>query len=198
MKEGRVPVLIGAWSEDQERKILLTLDPIAAMAEGDKGAIQALLAQVQFQSQSIGPLLEKLAGEAGWQAVRQPGDLKDPGAQIDKAAELQKKWGAALGQIWQIGPNRLACGDCTDEAVVTALFAGARARLVWTDPPYGISYAEKNKYLNRTDRGNRIQRPIENDSLPPEKLRQLWANALSLVPGEKAWRCTRRCPRDPS
>jgi len=57
--------------------------------------------------------------------------------------------------------------------------------LVWSDPTFGIAYAEKNKYLNRTDRGNRIQRPIENDSLPPEKLRELWANALSLVPGEK-------------
>jgi DNA modification methylase len=184
-KDGKVPVLIGSWSEDQERKILLTLDPIAAMAESDKVAIEALLAQVQFSSQSMGPLLEKIAGEAGWQAVRQPGDLLEPAAQIDKAAELQKQWDTALGQIWQIGPNRLACGDCNDEAVVTALFAGARARLVWTDPPYGISYAEKNKYLNRTDRGNRIQREIANDSLPPEKLKELWANALSLVPGEK-------------
>jgi hypothetical protein len=75
--------------------------------------------------------------------ARNPGDLREPAAQIDKAAELQKKWGTALGQIWQIGPNRLAVGDCTDEAVVTALFAGAKARLVWTDPPYGISYAAK-------------------------------------------------------
>ncbi len=185
VKDGKVPVLIGSWTEDQERKILLTLDPIAAMAEGDKGAIEKLLAQVQFSSQSIGPLLEKIAGEAGWQSVRQPGDLKEPEAQIDKAAELHKKWGTALGQIWQIGPNRLAVGDSTAEAVIAALFAGARARLVWTDPPYGISYAAKNEYLNRTDRGNRIQREIANDSLPPEKLRELWAGALSLVPGEK-------------
>src|SRR5580704_15176869 len=108
-KDGKVPVLIGSWTEDQERKILLTLDPIAAMAEGDKGAIEKLLSQVQFSSQSIGPLLEKIAGEAGWQGVRQPSDLKEPPAHIDKASELQKKWGTALGQIWQIGPNRLAC-----------------------------------------------------------------------------------------
>ena len=114
-KDGKVPVLIGSWTEDQERKILLTLDPIAAMAEGDKGAIEKLLSQVQFSSQSIGPLLEKIAGEPGWQSVRQPGDLKEPEAQIDKAGELQKKWGTAVGQIWQIGPNRLACGDCTED-----------------------------------------------------------------------------------
>lgn len=93
--------------------------------------------------------------------------------------------GHRVGADWQIGPNRLACGDCTDEAVVTTLFAGAKARLVWSDPPYGISYADKNKYLNRTDRGNRIQREIAGDSLPPEKVKELWATALSLVPGEK-------------
>src|SRR5437879_9289067 len=51
VKDGKVPVLIGSWSADQEHKILLTLDPIAAMAEGDNGAIEKLLARVQFSSQ---------------------------------------------------------------------------------------------------------------------------------------------------
>jgi hypothetical protein len=35
--------------------------------------------------------------------VRQSGDLTEPAAQVDKAAELQKKFGTALGQIWQVG-----------------------------------------------------------------------------------------------
>ena len=29
-----------------------------------------------------------------------------------------------------------------------------RFRMIWTDPPYGVDYAGKNKYLNRSDRGN--------------------------------------------
>jgi 16S rRNA G966 N2-methylase RsmD len=33
-------------------------------------------------------------------------------------------------------------------------------RMVWTDPPYGVDYAGKNEYLNRGDRGNRIQKTI--------------------------------------
>src|SRR5258708_37077130 len=37
--------------------------------------------------------------------------------------------------------------------------------MVWTDPPYGVDYAAKNAFLNRSDRGNRIQTPIENDKL---------------------------------
>jgi hypothetical protein len=31
----KVPVLVGDWSEEQERKILATLDPLAAMATAD-------------------------------------------------------------------------------------------------------------------------------------------------------------------
>src|SRR5438552_14111717 len=41
----KVPVLVGSWSEEQELKILATLDPLAAMAEADKDALDALLGQ---------------------------------------------------------------------------------------------------------------------------------------------------------
>jgi hypothetical protein len=37
-----VPVLVGNWSEDAERKILATLDPLAAMAVGDEQAYAQL------------------------------------------------------------------------------------------------------------------------------------------------------------
>jgi DNA modification methylase len=63
---------------------------------------------------------------------------EDPGPQIDKAAELQEKWGTALGQVWELGEHRLVCGDCTDEAVVEAVMRGERARYGFNDPPYGI------------------------------------------------------------
>jgi hypothetical protein len=32
--------------------------------------------------------------------------------------------------------------------------------------------------LNRSDRGNRIQKPIENDSLPPEEVSALFRDSL--------------------
>jgi hypothetical protein len=43
--------------------------------------------------------------------------------------------------------------------------AVASPEMIWTDPPYGVDYAAKNAYMNRSDRGNRIQVPIENDKL---------------------------------
>ncbi len=95
------------------------------------------------------------------------GVLKDPPAQVDKASELMAKWATQTGQVWQIGPHRMVCGDCRDETVVGRLWpkGGPKLRMVWTDPPYGVDYAAKNAYLNRADRGNRVQTPIENDSL---------------------------------
>lgn len=57
----RVPVLVGSWSEEQERKILATLDPLGAMAERDNEALQALLGDLQTDSVAVGALLGALA-----------------------------------------------------------------------------------------------------------------------------------------
>ena len=40
----KIPVLVGDWTEEQERKILLTLDPIGGMATANKerGSFEAL------------------------------------------------------------------------------------------------------------------------------------------------------------
>jgi hypothetical protein len=43
---GEIPVLIGSWTPEQERKILATLDPIGAMATQDAAALDTLLQQI--------------------------------------------------------------------------------------------------------------------------------------------------------
>ena len=44
-----------------------------------------------------------------------------------------------LGDIWQLGVHRLICGDSTDAAVIDRLMDGVKAKLLLTDPPYGIN-----------------------------------------------------------
>jgi hypothetical protein len=46
-----------------------------------------------------------------------------------------------LGDIWQLGPHRLICGDALDPAVVDLLMDGKQARMVFTDPPYNVPIA---------------------------------------------------------
>jgi hypothetical protein len=162
---------------------LLTYDPIAAMAGADKAAMDALLASVHTDSHLVASLLERIAGEAAWQVLNDSTEVVEVPAQIDKAAELQAKWGTAPGQAWQIGPHKLVCGDSRQKAVAGRLWrdGGPKIRLVWTDPPYGIDYAAKNAYLNRTDRGNRIQTPIENDNLTAGETGFMFKQALEVA-----------------
>ena len=72
----------------------------------------------------------------------------DPGAQVDKAEELQAKWQVKPGDLWTIGKHRLLCGDSTKAEDVARVMGGEKFRLMWTDPPYGVSYADKNRFLN--------------------------------------------------
>jgi DNA modification methylase len=180
-----VPVLIVDLNDEEADKLLLTLDPLASMAEADQQKVMTLLETVRTDSQAVASLLERIAGEAAWQAMNDPAKVVDVTAQLDKAAELQAKWGTAAGQAWQIGPHRLVCGDCRDEGTVGRLWrdGGAKLRMVWTDPPYGVNLASKNARLNRTDRGGRVQRPIVGDDMEPEEVGALFCDALLATKG---------------
>lgn len=47
------------------------------------------------------------------------------------------------GDCWLLGPHRLICGDATNVEEAARLLNGDRAACLWTDPPYGVSYAGK-------------------------------------------------------
>ena len=96
------------------------------------------------------------------------------------------------GQIWQLGDHRLMCGDSTNADDVATLMNGEKADMVFTDPPYGVDYASKNKYLNAISRGNRIQVPIENDALSSaeEEKEALWIPAFTNAFNNATDRCS--------
>lgn len=48
-----------------------------------------------------------------------------------------------LGQIYQLGRHRLMCGDSTKIEDVEKLMNGAKADIVFTDPPYGMKKENK-------------------------------------------------------
>lgn len=60
----------------------------------------------------------------------------DAPPQIDRAAELQKKWGTERGQLWSLGEHRLLCGDCDNTADIDRLMNGHKWDVTVIDPPF--------------------------------------------------------------
>ncbi len=78
------------------------------------------------------------------------------------------------GDAYTLGRHRLLCGDCTRAHDVDRLLAGERPALIYTDPPYGMSY--------RSSR----HRPIAGDELRGADLTNLVRDALALAAARKA------------
>lgn len=43
-----------------------------------------------------------------------------------------------LGDIWEIGPHRLVCGNATEISIYSKLLESQHAQMVFTDPPYNV------------------------------------------------------------
>jgi site-specific DNA-methyltransferase (adenine-specific) len=133
-----------------------------------------LLRDVNSDNEAVTQMLANLAQDSGLYAA--PAEAPEP--QIDRADELQQQWQTARGQLWVIGKHRLLCGDSTNAEDVARVMHGQLAQLVVTDPPYGVKYADKNKFLNAISPGNRIQAHIEGDHSSKEDTQTLWRTAF--------------------
>jgi DNA modification methylase len=148
--DAQVPVLVLDVSAEEADKILLTLDPLAAMAESDAERIKLLLQTVRTDNQALEELLRRTAGAQLWSVLH---PQAEPPAQIDQAGELQRKWGTRDDQLWRIGEHRLLCGDATKAEDVAMLMGDERAVLFATDPPYAVGYTGGSHPQSWANRG---------------------------------------------
>lgn len=88
---------------------------------------------------------------------------------------------ARAGDLWLLGDHRLICADSTKADTWAALMDGRQASMVFTDPPYGVSYQD--------GKGN--FKEIQGDALRRGQLRDMlhsaFAAALPHTARDAAW-----------
>lgn len=83
--------------------------------------------------------------------------------------ELPPEPKSKLGDIYQLGNNRLMCGDSTVLEDVEKLMGGEQADMLLTDPPYNVNYEGKTK--------DKLK--IKNDQMGNDNFRQFLTDAFS-------------------
>jgi DNA modification methylase len=130
-----VPVLVLDVTAAEAEKLLLTLDPISALARPHPEALAALLERVRASSEAVADLFEGLARAAGLPLSALRADPEE--------IPVRTPPRTSPGDLWELGRHRLLCADATDGDAVHRLMAGERADLLVTDPPYGVGYVGK-------------------------------------------------------
>lgn len=109
----------------------------------------------------------------GFTEAEQERILNPDGKLID--GKKDAKYQIKIGDCFQIGRHRIICGDSTKPETYKKLIGENKIHLVFTDPPYGVSYkGMANQGRRNMDRGNnRVWEEIENDDLRGEDLYKL-------------------------
>ena len=171
-----LPVMVAAgWTDAQKRAYVIADNKLALNAGWDNELLaleMGELGDLGFDLDLVGFTDEEIAA---LMPVQGTDGLTDP----DDAPAVQENPVTVPGDVWVMGKHRLMCGDSTSVDAMDKLLAGQFADLVVTDPPYGVSYADKNRSLNASGRGNRIQTPIKNDHLQGNELKEFFLAAFS-------------------
>jgi len=142
--DSNVPVLVLDVTEEEADKLLLSLDPLAAMAGADPVKLDALLKSVGTNSEAVSKMLGDLAAASGLEGAA-------TGVFEDVPPEPLKKAVSKPGDLWVLGEHRLLCGDSTKPEDVKRVMGGARACLFATDPPYLVNYDGTNHPNSKKD-----------------------------------------------
>jgi DNA modification methylase len=172
-----VPViLLKGLSELQRRQLMLADNRIALNAGWDLEMLSLELKDLSglgVDLSTLGFTSQELA------AALAPG-VSSGLTDENEVPELSETAVSRVGDIWCLGPHRVACGDSTDVGVVNALFGTVQPHLMVTDPPYGVDYDPAWRHRAGVNRSGRLGK-VHNDE------RADWQSAWALFPGSIAY-----------
>jgi site-specific DNA-methyltransferase (adenine-specific) len=110
----------------------------AELAEWDDDALAQTLAALQIEDEE----LAKVTGfdDADIDAMLAPAEVTEDEVPEPPVDPITKP-----GDLWLLGEHRLLCGDSTKAEDVERLMSCQKADMMFTDPPYGVSYVGKTK-----------------------------------------------------
>lgn len=170
-----VPVVVLPLSELKRRQLILADNRIAQNAGWDSQMLSLELADLSAMGAELSAL-----GFTSKELARALSSVESGLTDEDQIPDLGEVAISRPGDIWQLGPHRIVCGDSRDDSLVQALFAGAIPQLMVTDPPYGVQYDPEWRHrrgVNNSARKNKIK----NDEIAD------WTPTWDLFPGEIAY-----------
>ena len=125
-------------TENQKRAYVLADNKLALNAGWDEDLLaeelQALLStdSLGFDVGVIGFSVGEIDSLIEGSAPEETGNPEDDAIPDEAPARCK------LGDIWQLGPHRLVCGNSLEPATLSLLMRGESAQMVFTDPPYNV------------------------------------------------------------
>lgn len=147
----------------QEIAFLVSDNKIQELAETDEDVLKSLALEMpdDFDLDLLGiPDFELSIPDPDKEAIQ------------DEVPEINFKTKSKLGDLYELGNHRLLCGDSTDKATVEKLMNGEKADMVFTDPPYGVSYEKKTQSIANQSKA-RHKSTIANDDLTTDDLKHI-------------------------
>lgn len=131
--EVETDVVVVDLDDIDEKALNITQNNPHIAGEFDEEKLQPLLVELEEMDFVLEPLrLDELMDGGDTSECEDPPPMDPPDDPVTQP-----------GDLWILGDHRLVCGDSTDEATVARLMDGAKADMVFTDPPYGVEYVGK-------------------------------------------------------
>lgn len=131
-----VPCIVAeGWTDAQKKAYVIADNKLALNAGWDNALLALEFAELEDLGFDISLTGFSEAELAAINPIEVTG-LTDEDAVLE-APEVPV---TVLGDVWLLGNHRLMCGDSTSIDAVEKLMAGQKADMVFTDPPYGMSY----------------------------------------------------------
>lgn len=162
-----VPVIrLDHLTDDQRREYGIMHNKTAELSDWDWAELEHELSEIDLSEFGLAftPQEVEDTEEALLEAVQEDEVPEPPNTDPEKGEVRQPR--VHRGEIWQLGPHRLMCGDSTSEADVAALMDGQQADAVITDPPYNVAIE------------NAQGKTIQNDDMSTDDFRQFLRDAF--------------------